>query len=141
MAHPYPRPTPYALKVRRSSAGFGLYAGEPIPKGRFVIEYWGKVVDDATAVRTGGRYLFEAQPNRNILGADRRNVARYINHGCRPNCEAREVGGRVFIFSIRPIKTGDELSYNYGRDYFNIIIKPHGCRCASCQRQPTKKTR
>lgn len=132
MPYPTPRPSRYALRVRRSSAGLGLYADEAIPKGRFVIEYWGRVVDDATATRVGGKYLFEADTDVNILGAHRANTARYANHSCRPNCEARNVGGRVYIFSIRPIKPGDEITYDYGKDYFERLLKPHGCRCMKC---------
>ena len=141
MAHPSPRPSRYALKAKRSEAGLGLYADEAIPKGRFVIEYWGPIVDDAEAQRRGGRYLFELGNGRTIVGTTRANTARYANHACRPNCETRLVGGRIFIFSIRPIKPGDAITYDYGKDYFNKLIKPFGCKCASCESKRTKKAR
>ena len=132
---PLPRPPQYALKARRSSAGLGLFAGEDIPKGRFVVEYWGAIVDDREANRIGGKYLFELGKDRNILGADRRNVARYANHSCAPNAEARLVGGRrVLIFSVRKIKAGEEITYHYGPDYFSRLIRPQGCRCGRCRK-------
>ena len=50
------------------------------------------------------------------------NIARWINHSCKPNCEAvieeNDKGKRhkdkVFIEAIRAIKPGEELTYNYG---------------------------
>jgi hypothetical protein len=39
----------------------------------------------------------------------------------------------VFIAAIRTIHPGDEITYNYGRDYFSTFIKPHGCRCTRCK--------
>lgn len=121
------------LNVRRTVTGLGLFASEPIPKGRFIAEYHGRVVDDATADRIGGKYLFGLDNGKNILGGDRANIARYANHACRPNAEARQVGNRVFLFSKKRIKPGDEITYDYGKDYFEGLIKPMGCLCRSCR--------
>lgn len=139
MLYPYPRPSRYALKVGRCATGLGLYAAEPIPKGRFIIEYWGRFVDDAEAERVGGRYLFGLGDDRNILGADRRNLARYANHSCRPNCEAHDVRGRVFIVSVKPIAAGEAITYDYGKDYFEGYIKPAGCQCEKCARKRSRR--
>jgi len=120
------------LKVGRSSAGLGLFALEPIDKGEFVIEYFGEIIPTAEADRRGGRYLFDLSSRRTIDGSTRKNTARYINHSCRPNCETEIKSGKVFIFARKNIKPGEELSYDYGREYFNEYIKPHGCRCSKC---------
>lgn len=136
--HSVPRSPIFRLDVRRSAAGLGLFADEPIPKGRFVIEYWGPVVPDEEAQRIGGKYLFELENGRTILGATRRNTARYANHSCRPNCEVRIVGDSVSIWSIRPIKAGDEITYDYGKEYVDAYIRPHGCRCAPCRKKHEK---
>ena len=132
MKFPFPRPTKYTLVVKKSSAGFGLFAGEDIPKSKFLIEYFGKLLDADEANRVGGKYLFEINDKKTIQGSGRENTARYINHSCKPNCEPRYVGNRVFIFSTKNIKAGDELTYNYGKEYVNAYIKPFGCRCAPC---------
>jgi len=67
-----------------------------------------------------------------IDGSARSNIARYINHSCKPNCEAEIVAGRVFLRALRRIEAGEELSYDYGKEYFDMYIKPYGCRCAAC---------
>lgn len=126
------RPPQFAVRVGRGSSGFGLFAAEDIPKGRFIIEYWGKIVPDAVADKIAGRYLFDLENGKTILGSTRKNIARYVNHACRPNAETRGTGDKIYIYSTKPIKAGDEITYNYGKDYFDSIIKPHGCHCRTC---------
>ena len=93
------------------------------------------MISDAEANRRGGKYLFELNGKQTIDGKGRENLARYINHSCRPNCypELNAAETRVFIYAKRNIKPGEELTYDYGRDYFKRIIKPEGCRCSKCQ--------
>lgn len=121
------------VKVKRSSAGLGLFADEDIKKGEFVIEYTGVMLSREAADKKGGKYLFEVSSRRVIDGSGRDNLARYINHSCKPNCEADVRRGRIFIFAKRNIKKGEELAYDYGKEYFDEFIKPKGCRCASCR--------
>lgn len=135
MKHPRPRPPPFELRVRRSAAGLGLFTVENIPKGRFVIEYWGKLMRDQDAQKIGGRYLFELENGKTIEGSTRENAARYANHSCRPNCEVRIRGNRVFLFSRKHIRAGEEITYDYGEEYHEYYIKPCGCRCAKCTRR------
>jgi len=67
------------------------------------------------------------------------NDARYINHGCDPNCESVITDRRVFVEAIRTILPGEELSYDYqiGRDHDDPdnIDEIFACRCgaASCR--------
>ena len=122
------------MSVRRSSAGLGLFTNEPIEKGRCVIEYVGPRIPEKDVEKSRSRYLFEISPRRTIDGSPRWNTARYINHSCRPNCEI-EIDtrrGRVFILAKRAIKAGEELNYNYGKDYFDAFING-GCRCVKCK--------
>ena len=127
-------PGGYKLRVRRSKAGKGLFAEEDIPKGVCIIEYIGKPVSEEVAIRDAGRYLFEIGKNKTIDGNVRENIARYINHSCAGNCEAVGPRNRVFIFSRKRIPAGTELSYDYGKEYFNRHIKPIGCRCNKCSK-------
>jgi SET domain-containing protein len=121
--------------VRRSSAGLGLFAAAPFAKGDLVIEYTGEVITDDEAQRRGGKYLFELNDQWTIDGKGRKNIARYINHSCKPNCypELTEDEKQVLIHAKRKIAPGEELTYNYGADYFKRVIKPHGCRCTKCK--------
>lgn len=136
MRHPSPRPPQFKLRVRKSVAGFGLFADEEIPKGRFVIEYWGKLMTDEAAQKIGGRYLFEIGNGKTIEGSTRKNLARYANHSCRPNSEIRIHGNHVELWSIKTIKVDQEIIYDYGEEYFDYYLKPHGCRCRKCNRKP-----
>lgn len=122
----------YNLKVRRSSAGLGLFSESAIPKGVQVVEYTGEPITYEQMQTSRSRYLFAVNDKKTIDGSARGNLARYINHSCKPNCEPVIKRGRVFIMSKRAIRPGEELVYNYGKEYFETLIKPHGCRCAKC---------
>ena len=122
------------VQVKRSNAGLGLFAGEDIKKSDFVIEYTGEWIQDEEANRRGGKYLFIYDEEWVVDGRGRKNSARYLNHSCRPNCETEidEDARAIYIYAIKNIKAGDELTYDYGKDYWKRIIKPHGCRCGKC---------
>lgn len=137
-------PGNFILNVKRSSAGLGLYAGETIPKGVCIIEYVGKVVSGEEEYTSRSKYLFEVHSRKTIDGRPRWNPAGYINHSCRPNAEPEIRKGRVFIMSRRKIIAGEEITYDYGKEYIDEHIKPYGCRCAKCMPQkatvrPVKK--
>jgi SET domain-containing protein len=131
MASKY-EPGGFALKVKRSSAGLGLFAGEAIPKGKCIIEYVGRVISKEEEYKSRSQYLFEVSKNKTIDGTARTNTARYINHSHRPNCEVEIHKARVFIFAKRNIKEGEELSYDYGKEFVDEHIKPKGCKCVKC---------
>jgi SET domain-containing protein len=125
-------PGGFKLDVKRSTAGLGLFAGEDIPKGKCVIEYVGRTISKKEEETSRSKYLFEVNSKKTIDGTARTNTARYINHSHRPNCEVEIHKAQVFILSRRAIKAGEELNYDYGKEYFDEHIKPYGCRCAKC---------
>lgn len=129
-------PAGYSLSVKRSSAGLGLFAQENIPKGICLIEYVGRVISPEEEYTSNSKYLFEINSKKTIDGSARSNLARYINHSCRPNSEPTIHKGQVFIFTKKPIKSGEEITYDYGKEYWNEHIKPRGCRCQKCQEKP-----
>ncbi len=126
-------PGNFALRVGRSRAGLGLFAEEAIPRGACIIEYVGRVVKGKEEYTSRSKYLFEVHSRKTIDGRPRHNKAGYINHSCRPNAEPEIRKGRVFIMARRAIAPGEELTYDYGKEYFNDHIKPHGCRCIKCK--------
>jgi uncharacterized protein len=126
------KPGDFALRVGRSRSGLGLYAEQEIPKGACILEYVGKLLAPGEESTSRSKYLFEVSARKTIDGAPRWNTARYINHSCRPNCEPNIYKGRVFIHARRRIKAGEELAYNYGKNYFNEYIKGR-CRCPKCK--------
>lgn len=121
-------------KITRSSAGLGLFATKPIKKGDFVIEYTGERITPEESDRRGGKYLFTVTKDLVLDAKGREHTARYINHSCRPNCyaEVDEDEEKINIYTKRNIDTGEELSYDYGKEYFDDHIKPYGCRCPKC---------
>jgi SET domain-containing protein len=133
-----PLPKTY-FKVKRGINGFGLFAAQDIPRNTYLMDYAGKLLTTAQADEKGGQYLFEINSHWTIDGTNRKNLARYINHSCRPNCETdtRDREKRVVIYTIRNVKAGDELSYDYGKSFWNEYIKPKGCRCPKCAAKAT----
>lgn len=120
------------VEVHKSSAGLGLFAGEAIKKGAIIIEYVGNRMPTKEANKKGGKYLFEVNSRTTIDGTPRWNTARYANYSCTPNAEAVLHGNRVMIEAIRKIEPEEEITYDYGKEYYEEFIKPHGCKCASC---------
>ena len=119
--------------VKRTGSGLGLFALKAIPAGKRIIEYTGPLVsNEEVERRTKGKYFFGVNTKWSIDGSPRSNTARYINHSCRPNCDAVVSKRRVWIWSRRAIKAGEELTYDYGREYFDEHIKPFGCKCGKC---------
>lgn len=122
-------PGNFSVKVKRSVAGLGLFAMEDIKKGACIIEYKGKVLSKKEEDESNSLYLFDAGGGVTIDGAPRWNTARYINHSCRPNAEIDIYKHRVFVMAKRTIKAGEEIGYDYDRDYWKEYIEPKGCRC------------
>jgi uncharacterized protein len=132
------QPGNFDLVVRRSRTGLGLYAESDIPKGACIIEYTGPQLTKEQEANSRSKYLFEVNARKTIDGAPRWNTARYINHSCRPNCEPNIYKGRVFIHAKRKIKPGEELAYNYGKNYFNEYLKDI-CACPKCEPERAAK--
>jgi hypothetical protein len=130
-------------RIGRSSTGLGLFATKPIKKGTKIVRYFGPLLDckkkkdDAVE----NKYLFELNNRWTIDGSVRENIARYINHACKPNAESdvRPRKRKVFIRAIKNIEPGEEINYDYGTDYFKAYLKPIGCKCAACEKKRKKK--
>jgi SET domain-containing protein len=128
--------------IKRTAHGLGLFTLEPIPAGKRLIEYLGPLIsNEEVDKRPNGKYFFGVNSKWSIDGQARSNLARYINHSCRPNSEAIVSGRRVWVWSKRAIKAGEELNYDYGEEYFDVHIKPIGCKCVKCtdRRRPQKR--
>jgi uncharacterized protein len=130
-------------RIGRSRTGLGLFATQPIKKGDRIIRYFGPLLDSKKKKDDAveNKYLFELTNRWTIDGSVRKNVARYINHACRPNAESdvRPRKRRVYIRAIKNIEAGDEINYDYGTDYFKEYLKPIGCKCDACEKKRKKK--
>lgn len=124
----------FAVRNSRPGTGLGLFAEAAIKKGDFILEYTGTRIPTRIADELTTKYLFEVDSEWTIDGASRSNTARYINHDCHPNTEAEiDEDDRIMISAIRDVATGEELTIDYGDEYFNEFIRPVGCKCASCE--------
>ncbi|MDI9330664.1 MAG: SET domain-containing protein-lysine N-methyltransferase [Alphaproteobacteria bacterium] len=111
------------IQARRSGVhGKGVFALAPIAAGETIIEYIGEIIDWKEALRRhphdpndpNHTFYFHIDENHVIDALYGGNSSRWFNHSCNPNCEADEIGGRVFIKALRPIRAGEELNYDYG---------------------------
>jgi SET domain-containing protein len=123
------------FRVGRSKTGLGLFATKLIRRGSFIVRYTGRKLHNRIADELDTKYLFEINNRWTIDGSSRKNIARYINHSCRPNAEADVKKHKILISAIKTIHPGDEITYNYGRNYFNAFIKERGCKCAACHQK------
>lgn len=133
------------LYVKKSSKihKWGLYAAADISEETQIIEYVGRKVTNKEAddiydksfeksknhTKGGAVYLFELNKRYQIDGGVSQNIARLINHSCDPNCEVEIEGGRIWIYSLRYIKKGEELFYDYGYDF--ECWEDHPCWCGT----------
>jgi SET domain-containing protein len=110
------------FEVRHSPIhGYGVFALRRIRKGTVVTEYIGDRISHAEAdtryehkaADDNHTFLFTVDARTVIDGGIGGNDARYINHGCDPNCESSTEDRRVFIEAIRTIQKGEELAYDY----------------------------
>ncbi|MDA0767965.1 MAG: SET domain-containing protein-lysine N-methyltransferase [Verrucomicrobia bacterium] len=122
--------------------GAGVYATMLIPAGTRIIEYVGEKIDKeeserrawaqmAQAEMTGDAavYIFTLTDKHDLDGSVEWNTARLLNHSCDPNCETWITGKRIFIYALRDIEPGEELTFDYG---FEVECwEDHPCRCGS----------
>ena len=130
------------VRIGRSPTGLGLFAAKPIANKAYIATYRGKRIPTPEAHRREqagkAKYMFEINARWTIDGSSRHNLGRYLNHACRPNCEPVLRKGRVVLVALRDIAAGEELTYDYGKDYFDLFIAPLGCRCAACAMRAAK---
>ncbi|HET8549838.1 MAG TPA: SET domain-containing protein-lysine N-methyltransferase, partial [Bryobacteraceae bacterium] len=126
----------FRLRVARSRIhGWGVYAMEPVPAGRKVIEYTGERCNRRETKRRASanlNYMFTLDKYWALDGSVGGSGAEYINHSCDPNCQARIVRGHIIYFSVRDIATGEELTVDYNFDA-KVEKVPCGCRSVRCR--------
>jgi len=126
------------IEKRRSKIqGWGVYATQRISKNKRITHYAGEKISNQESLRRERRYIKRGRiwcfklTNRTVIDAGvGGNIARFINHSCRPNCYVHIVDGTIWIRAARTIRKGEELSYHYNTDG-DALIK---CRCRpGCQ--------
>ncbi|MBA2689892.1 MAG: SET domain-containing protein-lysine N-methyltransferase [Burkholderiales bacterium] len=138
----HPLSPPYAVK-KSPVHGNGVFAIRKIPAETRIVEYKGeRITWKQAAKRETGQednpyhtFYFSLEDGGVIDAGVRGSDARWINHACEPNCEAREENGRVFIYALRDIRRGEELSYNYSliidERHTLALKRAYACRCGA----------
>jgi SET domain-containing protein len=133
------------FRIGRSRTGLGLFATRAFRKGQTVVEYSGRRITtkESNRLEDEGRnsYLFEINRQWTIDGSTRKNLARYVNHSCKPNADAimRRGTRRLEYAASRWIEPGEEVTVDYGKDYYNILMEEGGCQCAYCRGKKARK--
>ena len=123
---------PKIARRRSRVHGWGVFAREPINKNKRIIDYAGELINHKESLNREDKYLKRNEiwcftVNRrwvrdaNVGG----NVARFVNHACKPNCYSQIVGKTIWICAARNIQPGEELTYDYHTDGEQTIQ----CRC------------
>ncbi len=124
-------------KIKKSKIdNNGLYASQNISKGTKIIEYKGKIITTKQSAKnpkfdnSKAIYLFNLNKRYDLDGDFKFNKARLINHSCDPNCEVLGKGLKLWVYAIKNINKGDELSYDYGFA-FDEDFRQFPCKCGS----------
>ena len=128
------------IEVRRSEIhGTGVFAKQDISNGTRIIEYIGEKVSTEQGQRrqeaqseSDSIFFFELDEKTYIDGDVSGNDARFVNHSCDPNCESEEDAGHIWIISLRDIKKGEELTFDYGFDAEFFGEYPCQCGTKNC---------
>lgn len=121
-----------SFAVKRTATGLGLLTMLPVRAGKRVIEYVGPIVTMEAVRRSRGKYFFGLDEGHAVDGSARSNLARYINHSCRPNAEAFICGRRVWVYSKRVLRAGEEITIDYGEEYLAAHMSQVRCKCEVC---------
>ncbi|KAI9319832.1 hypothetical protein BX666DRAFT_1853288, partial [Dichotomocladium elegans] len=126
--------------------GFGLRALTDLPSNAFVMEYIGEVITHAEFVRRTQvyeeeglkHYYFMTLKTDEIIDATKKGcLARFINHSCNPSCVTQKwvVGKsmRIGIFTRRPIKAGEELTFDYKFERYGAVAQKCYCGEKACK--------
>jgi len=126
------------IEKRRSKIHrWGVYATATISKNTRVVDYAGEKISNQESLKRERRYIRKGHiwcfklTNRTVIDAGvGGNIARFINHSCRPNCYIHILDGTIWIRAARKIRRGEELTYHYNTDGEGLIK----CRChPGCQ--------
>ncbi|HEV8135477.1 MAG TPA: SET domain-containing protein-lysine N-methyltransferase [Pyrinomonadaceae bacterium] len=131
-----------SLSVKKSSLhGFGCFATFRFLKGNRIAEYAGEKISRKEAMRRmkrlDGKRISELEAEWYVDGSVDGNQTQYINHSCDPNADAVVIDGSLFIFALREIAPGEEVTV----DYLNSFEQDRSvCQClaAACRQRYSK---
>jgi SET domain-containing protein len=124
--------TPWLKLARSPIHGLGAFACRNIPAGTCVIEYLGERISKAESLQRcqrGNTFILALDDQFDLDGGVESNPARFLNHSCSPNCEARWLDQGIWIVATRDIRAGEEGTFDYGYDLEDY--RDHPCHCGA----------
>jgi hypothetical protein len=122
----------HGLTVRRSRTGRGLFSSRPIKKREHASSKIPGGSSPKPSATRAGVNTFAINDREFMDGWVKGNIARFINHSCRSNCGVEIPCGRIYILAAQPIRANEELTFDYGDEYFEDRVRPHGCKWVAC---------
>lgn len=126
---------PLVVAKKSKIHGHGCYARKDIKKGKKIMEYVGPLItkkESEKLLKCLNEYIFTLNDKYDIDGSVDYNIARFINHSCDPNCESDIIKDRVWLYTTRDVKEGEELTYNYGYDLDDFEYRTCECGSKNC---------
>lgn len=119
---------PLVIKLLDASVGYGVFADKDLAKKTYIGEYTGTVRQVFIKHWKSTDYWF-VYPLEEICrvyyaidASKQGNITRFVNHSDEPNCEMTSVFAHgayhIVLYTKRPIKAGEQLTYDYGPDYW-----------------------
>tara|TARA_R110002003_G_scaffold215_2_gene16431 strand:- start:145 stop:987 length:843 start_codon:yes stop_codon:yes gene_type:complete len=142
------------LRYRPPVKGYGLFARNDIPANTCIGEYMGRLVPGEDVADDKTQYQFEIDIGH-IVGAGEEqpmcwldathtgSIFRFMNHHCDPNAAIN--AGRcgmhnriLYVYTLRDIAQREQITINYGPDWFAKEEEPCMCGSSKCVNPPKK---
>ncbi len=127
--------TEYLIFQPSTIHGLGGFAKKPLAQGTRVLEYLGERITVAESIercRQGNQCIFRLNESTHLDGNVDWNPARWINHSCRPNCEAVLIEDRIWLVTLRDIQAGEEVTFDDGYELEDFRAYPCSCGAPEC---------
>ena len=118
---------PFEIKRMSARMGYGVFARTALLPRAFIGEYTGYVRRKKLLFAKSSDYCFGLETHMGWLGyvidaEQGGNMTRFLNHSEKPNLEPVAIFHkgliRIILRALRPIAKGEQLTYDYGIDYW-----------------------
>ena len=122
-------------RIGRSATGLGMFATKPIKRRTYIATYRGPSsrLGSGAAGAARRKIYVRNQPQVDHRRLATLNVGRYLNHSCEPDAQPVLRKGRIVFIALRRIAPGEEITYDYGQEYFEYFLAIGACLCAPCR--------
>ncbi len=118
-------------KVKKGRNGLGIFAAKNFQPAQIIVEITGNPVHWEKLLNIGGIILDNAFrfDENHYLSPD--GIGNYLNHSCDPNVGIIKKNNRLFLKSIRGIKSGEEIAFDYSTLVGDDDIWTMKCNCGA----------